>query len=362
MLPSKRAFRIATRCVAIGVALLLLARVFRGADAAEVAGLLSGLGLGGAALLLLPQVAALTLETLGWKLTFRLGGSMVRFGALLRVRIATEALALSLPLGVAFAESIKPLLLGKHGGLTVERSIAGMTARKVLILVAQSLYVGALATAGLAGLEAASVGVVGAPHLGWWSLGAAAALGATGIAFVLSLRESAFAQSTLALLGGVPSRRFRAWLAERQRAFASTDGALSAIFGKPLRKLLAPTLLYAGGWLCEALETWAILEALGAHQSFVTVGSIEVVVSLIRNLVFVVPAGLGVQDLGYVSCFTAFGVPEAATLGAAFVLLKRGKELLWVLGGYVLLGGELGSFAWRLDAEARAAKSAANAR
>jgi hypothetical protein len=51
-----------------------------------------------------------------------------------------------------------------------------------------------------------------------------------------------------------------------------------------------------------------------------------------------VPAGLGVQDTGYVLCLRALAVPDAATVGAAFVLLKRGKDLFWVLLGFLLLG------------------------
>jgi hypothetical protein len=37
----------------------------------------------------------------------------------------------------------------------------------------------------------------------------------------------------------------------------------------------------------------------------------------------------------------ALGLPEAASLGAAFVLLKRGKELFWIAVGYGLLGSDL---------------------
>jgi uncharacterized membrane protein YbhN (UPF0104 family) len=49
------------------------------------------------------------------------------------------------------------------------------------------------------------------------------------------------------------------------------------------------------------------------------------------------PAGLGVQDLGYVLFLKALGVPDATTVGTAFVLMKRGKDLFWVLLGFGLL-------------------------
>jgi hypothetical protein len=50
-----------------------------------------------------------------------------------------------------------------------------------------------------------------------------------------------------------------------------------------------------------------------------------------------VPAGLGVQDVGYVLCLRALRLPDAVTLGAALVLLKRGRDLAFILLGLLLL-------------------------
>jgi uncharacterized membrane protein YbhN (UPF0104 family) len=62
-----------------------------------------------------------------------------------------------------------------------------------------------------------------------------------------------------------------------------------------------------------------------------------VVVLLFRHVMFLLPAGLGAQDAGYVAFLAALGVPNPVSLGAAFVVLKRGKELLWAAVGYALL-------------------------
>jgi hypothetical protein len=48
-----------------------------------------------------------------------------------------------------------------------------------------------------------------------------------------------------------------------------------------------------------------------------------------RSLLPITPAGLGVQDAGYVACFTALGLPGALGVGCAFCLAKRTRELLW---------------------------------
>jgi hypothetical protein len=51
----------------------------------------------------------------------------------------------------------------------------------------------------------------------------------------------------------------------------------------------------------------------------------------------VLPAGLGVQDLGYVLFLRALGVADPLVTGAAFSLIKRGKEALWIAVGYACL-------------------------
>lgn len=329
------------RCAAVGMAALLLRRVFSAADAQRVAGLVTNVGVFGVVLVLCPQLLALGFESLGWQRVYRAAGSRPRWRSLLRVRIATEALAQSLPVGVAFAESTKPVLLAKHCGLGIEQSVAGMAARKVLLLLSQCLYVGGLAALGFAGLEAASRAVISAPHLGVITFGAALVLGAGGVGSASVLRKSAVAQTAFSLLARVPVARMKAWLAAKKRAFFATDGAVSALFRVPPRRLAGALACFTCAWLTESFETWLILRVLGARVSYVTAGSLEVVLSLVRNVVFVVPAGLGIQDLGYAACFAALGVPEAASLGAAFVVLKRGKELFWIAAGYTLLALDL---------------------
>jgi uncharacterized membrane protein YbhN (UPF0104 family) len=68
---------------------------------------------------------------------------------------------------------------------------------------------------------------------------------------------------------------------------------------------------------------------------------LEAAIIVVRSAAVPVPAGLGVQDVGYVLCLKALGVPDATTVGTAFVVLKRGKDLSWILVGFALmaLGG-----------------------
>jgi uncharacterized membrane protein YbhN (UPF0104 family) len=58
---------------------------------------------------------------------------------------------------------------------------------------------------------------------------------------------------------------------------------------------------------------------------------------MIRNIAFVSPAGLGIQDLGYAGLLQVFGVPDWLSVAATFTVLKRSKELLWSAAGYCIL-------------------------
>ena len=89
-------------------------------------------------------------------------------------------------------------------------------------------------------------------------------------------------------------------------------------------------------WLMEALETLLILSLLNSGLTFSQVMPVEAFLVTVRVAAFFVPAGLGVQDVGYAMFLAAFGVPNAVSVAAAFVLLKRAKEGFWTAVGYLL--------------------------
>jgi uncharacterized protein (TIRG00374 family) len=329
------------RIVALVLGALLLLRVLGAADARRVGELIAAVGVFGVALVLLPQLASLALESLGWQRAFRLIGCQPAFASLLRVRLATEALSQSLPAGALICESVKPLLLGRRCGLSVEASVAGMAARKYLLALSQSAYVFVLALLGFDAAQRVSHDVIQVDGLGFVGLVAGASL--LGLALVMRqvFGRGRAAERVLQLVKRLPFERARRFGANTGAGFQRTDRAMERFFSSKVRELAAPALLFLGGWLLESLETWLILRLLGIELGFVEVASFEVLLSFLRNVLFVLPAGLGVQDLGYVTFLAALGVPDAVNAGAAFVVLKRTKELFWIGVGYTLLGFEL---------------------
>ena len=128
------------------------------------------------------------------------------------------------------------------------------------------------------------------------------------------------------------------WLERNALRFRRTDQALAAFFAAGSAGLAPPVLFYMAGWMVRSLETLLFLYLLDVKPPLSAAMVIESTLILVRALAVPVPAGLGVQDVGYVLSLKALGVPAFATVGAALVLLKRGKDLFWILAGFLLLG------------------------
>jgi uncharacterized membrane protein YbhN (UPF0104 family) len=89
--------------------------------------------------------------------------------------------------------------------------------------------------------------------------------------------------------------------------------------------------------MIEGLESFLLLRLLGAPLGLVEVLAFDAALSVVRSSAMFAPAGIGVQDVGYLVVLEAYGVPDARSLGPAFIVLKRLKEAVWIAIGFVLL-------------------------
>ncbi|HEX2869884.1 MAG TPA: lysylphosphatidylglycerol synthase domain-containing protein [Polyangiaceae bacterium] len=323
----------------IGLAGGTLLWAFRDCDLTRVAALLKRVGVAGV-LILVPQLLSLFVESVGWRMAFERMGRKLPLAGLFRARLATEALAQTLPMGVVVSESMKPLLLAKSCGAELSTSLAGMAARKWLLAGSQGLCVMAFACWGFPVLTRISASVLGFEGLPYLLMGVAVLL-----LLLADVSHSLFAQGRVAarlhgLLTKLPWAWLRARLVPLQSRFVATDGRLRAFFATAWTSP-GPLFTFLLVWLLEVADTLLILYLLGVQLPWTTVGALEVSVSFLRNVVFMVPAGLGVQDLGYLTFLRALQVPEVLNVAAAFLLLKRSKECFWAIVGYVILALEL---------------------
>jgi uncharacterized protein (TIRG00374 family) len=333
----KRALRHASQLIPAALSLALLAWVLRSADLGRAFELVRSRG-PWLPLLVLPNLFAVLAEAAGWWLCFDRLGPRPGFRGLVTVRIVGDALMLGVPSGTVLSETVQPYLLKRYCGVPTENGVVSTIARKFFVILSHGLFLG-LAT------------VIAWPVL---ERGSRAAIGRVGLPLLLLLTSAvlvavAFALVTATTMGQMADRLHRgldrfvgrwmgSWLERNALRFQRTDEALGAFFKERPLGLVAPVLLYMAGWMVRSLETLWFLRLVGVDAPLSAAMVIETTLILVRALAVPVPAGLGVQDLGYVLSLQALGVPAATTIGTALVLLKRGKDLFWILAGFLLLG------------------------
>ena len=323
------------RWIACGAAIALFVRSLAHADLTRTWAILGHAG-PLVVLCFLPYLAALTVDSLAWKHVFAALGRDPKHQKLLLVRLACEAVSMSLPAGAVFAESLTPTLLERHTGTSPSTSVAAMAGKKWLTMRSHGIYVLISAVVGFGILSRISNDVIGSAGLPWLVMALACIPAGLSVGLETSLARGSLAERLHGLLGRIPVARLKRWLENQRTGFARTDSGFARLVSDRTRSTHA-TFLYVAAWLIESLETLVILRVLGASVGFAEAMSIEAGLSVVRSLAFFAPSGIGVQDVGYVACFSAMGLPEAGALGAAFVLVKRSKELFWIGVGYAAL-------------------------
>ena len=112
--------------------------------------------------------------------------------------------------------------------------------------------------------------------------------------------------------------------------------AIKAAHAAPGRMSLG-LAIHLACWFGAAAGTWLILYLIGHPLPFLSVVAIESLLFAVRNVAFVAPSGLGVQEGAYVLLGPLFGLPAEAAL--ALSLLKRGRDI--AIGVPMLLSWQL---------------------
>ncbi|HTO97250.1 MAG TPA: lysylphosphatidylglycerol synthase domain-containing protein [Myxococcales bacterium] len=312
------------RWLGLALALALLGKLLLGPEAA--AGFLLLRDLGPRLLFgLLPFLAFEVIDTAAWRRLIRSLGHAPRYLALLRARMSLEAINLTLPAGAAVAEALTPSLLQRGCEVALGDGVVALAARRWTVLRAHAVY---LSLGALAGFLLG----VGPAALPWSSLVFAAVASGGASAARRLFTERSGSLRLEALLERLPGR-LHVWFARRRASFAAVDRRFEIFAEAEKERWLANTSLYVAAWLTESVETFLLLRLLGARLSFLEVLPVETCLSFVRGLAFLAPAGLGVQDLGYVTLFASLPRP----LVLAFIAAKRGKELFWAAAGYLML-------------------------
>lgn len=297
-----------------------------------------------AILLLVPGLLSVLLQAIGWRPVLDFLGWRVHLVRLAAVRLAAEAVQMSVPAGAVASDYVALSLLQRCADVPIPEGLAAIAARRVLVILTNGIYVVLAFALGYSHLGRASVGLGGVSWLAWAMLAAALVLLGSASVMALAVFSGTVASRLRRLLSHIPLGSARAWLSERAARFDETDRQFGRLASMPRSSLAGSAMAFLAVWVIEAVETLIALRLVGAPIGFTEALAVEVLVSLLRSIAFVLPSGIGVQDAGYIALLGAFGIPDAATIGIAFLIIKRARELFWIAIGYgvlALLAGTL---------------------
>ena len=305
--PARRRLQ-SLRVLVFAVAIALLVYVFANVEWHATYHAITGAGVA-VALAIVPFGIALVVDATGMLIIARAARIELSAGAALVVRVVSEALHFGAPGGVVASEAAAVTLLARTG-IPAEKALLLTAGRKWLVMRAHAIY---LAMGACIGASALAV------------IGQAVHTRAPLRALVLA---SAIVPLVLSVALGLTMRR-----SSRAKRFASVRACVARLLRARQWTALG-TAVFLCAWLVEATETAVILRLVGAPMSMASVVAIEGVLSLARSAVAFVPGGLGVQDVGYASALGALGATHETA--AAFVLLKRAKEITWIAIGFAV--------------------------
>jgi putative membrane protein len=260
----------------------------------------------------LPQIA---LTAAAWRALLPRG---LRPGvlAMMALRWYRESANALLPAGAIIGQAAAARLLARRG---VPGDLAGATATVDLTLEAVSQFFFTLA--GVL-LLVAFRDTGGLAAFAWAGLGIAVA---GAVAMVLAQRRLPLALAERGL-----ARLARRWPAIRPSAIRDFQAAILALHADTGR-LLAAVLWHTASWVLGAVEIWGVLALLGHPVSLADALVIEALAQALRNVGFLLPGALAVQEGAIIGAAALCGVPPAAALAVA--LARRAREVMFSLPG-----------------------------
>lgn len=299
--------------IGLGIGLLVLGRMARDIEPGELVRFLRRRG-PAAAVVLLPAVAGVAAHALAWRTLLGDALPKGRIGRLAAVHVAAEAIRVALPGGAALGE-IAAARGVRALGVSWRDAIASLVRKRACVVATNGLWI--LALVGLGSRSETAMSTPLGNELTTLLVTAAVGLALAGLIALALVDPTA---RTLRLRDGTP-------LPE------DGGGALPSRRSAAALGLTAALLL--AQWALDASETWLALRLVDVHAAPVEAAVLESSGALARALAFFVPAGLGVQDASYLTVAQSLGLDLAAGPRAAFVVLKRARDIGLVLAGLI---------------------------
>ncbi|HEY3876940.1 MAG TPA: lysylphosphatidylglycerol synthase transmembrane domain-containing protein [Candidatus Kapabacteria bacterium] len=316
----------------IVIGLAFIVNLIRTIDFSSATATIARIGIFGVIIILIPYSCAALLDSEAWR---KLLSSTKRHPSLKHiflVRAATEALVITVPMGSILSDPAKAWVLKRQYGYPHSSTAASIVFRKTMLGFSQSILAMIVAIVALCNPSSFRPNGIG-ESLAWMLLGLALVVVAVYSVLLGLLCNASFVDRFHRWLTKLPFPKLAQWFDRKEphfREFNRHLGSFRDIFS--VARFTATYLLF---WIGENIETIIILTLLHANLTVPQAMVMEVSCVLLRASTPMVPGGIGIQDTGYASLILSNG--NAPEIAAAFVLIKRFRELVWSIFGYALL-------------------------
>jgi len=271
-------------------------------------------------IILLPMIVVYGLEAWGWRLTLGAYAGKVGFLNLFAIRMAGETVNVTTPAAYMGGEPLKAYWLKRYGVPMVE-SMASVITAKTTMTLAQVLFI-------LLGMGLAFWIIDAASHY-WMAMLVSLGLLAFGVGLFVVFQRYGLGMGSLILLRTCGIRL--AFLEKRKPQLQEMDATIQRFYSQNRRTFYVALGTFFLAWLCETLEVYAILYYMDVSANVWTSISIAALTVFIKGGTFFIPGSLGAQEGGYTLLLMSFGYTEVT--GITFALIRRLREILWILIG-----------------------------
>lgn len=301
--------------------LVLLGLLVRDMDAAEILRHIRQVGSAGIGLVIALYAVTFLADVAGWQLTFKTIPLNLRWlQRLYCVRMTGEAFNNVTPLGAMGGEPVKAMLLKSRYGVSYRESGASLILAKTVILISLVVFLGL-----------GFLVLMPSEHI-QSSYKAVAGIGLAGFttAITLCFLVQRFRLSSwLGRLVGGSALGHR--LETALRVIHEVDERLASFYTERRARFAGALALAFINWLLGVVEVYALMQFLGYPISFVDAWVIEAMAQLVRAGTSFIPASIGAQEGAFIlACSAITGDP---TLGFALSVIRRVREIVWIIGG-----------------------------
>ena len=312
--PSRRALR--TVLLILGVAAFLV--LFKIVGWPAISSNLRRIGPWFAALAAIYTLAQIAFA-LGWWVLFEPGPRRPGIARLFAVYLAGDSFNYVAPGGVA-GEPVKAQMLASRTG--TRGAVASLTIHKHADMVAQWVFI------------AAGVAVA------FWKFSMplaaklAAIAGVLGFGVMLLLLTWALRKGTYSpVLSRLARWKALARRLERfQRPAKDLDDRIRDFYSRQPGRFAAAAAWCLLGWCGGLIETWIVLQLLSPGTGWAAAFAIEGLAMSLNNMFLLIPGRLGTAEGIRVGVFLVLGL--GAGPGAAYSLVRRGREVVWTIPGF----------------------------